>query len=276
MRAAHARPESTKPNEEYMNKKLATLGLLCALVTACGGDGGDAPAPAPAPTPAPSPAPAPAPTPAPTPEGFWVGRASTGTEVFLAVLDDGKTWGLYQSGRTIVGALAGETSFSGNQLSGSGRDFNLPSRTISSGTYAGTFSARSYVDVRLSNGSTFTGSYDPRYDQPASLAAVAGTFSGAGVTGTTAPQAVTISVSSTGQVTLPSTQGCGGSGTVQPRASGKNVYDVTITFQGSTCALGNGVTVRGIAVYDSAQRNLWALALNGAKNDGFIYSALKN
>ena len=267
-----------------MNKKLATVGLLCAFVAACGGSGDDdgtpaptpTPAPAPAPSPAPSPAPAPAPAPQASPEGFWVGRASTGTDVFLAVLDDGKTWGLYQSGSTIVGALAGDTSFSGNQLSGSGRDFNLLSRTVSPGTYAGTFSAKSYVDVRLSNGTTFTGSYDARYDQPASSAAVAGSFSGAGVTGTTAPQAVAISISSSGQVTMPSTQGCGASGTMLPRASGKNVYDVAITFQGSTCALGNGATVRGIAFYDSTQRNLWALALNGARTDGFIYVALKN
>ena len=192
------------------------------------------------------------------------------------MLDDGKTWGIYQSGGYIVGALAGETSFNGNQLSGSGQDFNLLSRTIDPGTYAGTFSAQSHVDVRLSNGSTFTGSYDSRYDEPASLAAVAGTFSGSGVTGRIAPQAIGISISSNGQITMPTSQGCSGSGSVQPHASGKNVYDVTITFQGSTCALGNGATVRGIAVYLSAQRGLVAVALNGAKTDCFIYSAVKN
>ena len=54
------------------------------------------------------------------------------------------------------------------------------------------------------------------------------------------------------------------------------MYDVTVTFQGSTCALGNGATVHGIAVYDSTQRSLSALAVNGAKTDGFIYSGRKN
>ncbi len=246
-----------------MNKKLVAAGLLCALVAACGGSSDDD-------------TPAPPPAPAPSPEGFWVGNASTGTRVSLAILDDGKTWGLYESGGYIVGALAGETSHSGNQLSGSGQDFNLPSRTVSAGSYSGTFSAKNRVDVRLSNGSTFAGSYDARYDQPASLAAIAGTYSGYSVTGTTAPQAVTINVSSTGQITAPSSEGCGGSGSVRPRASGKNIYDVTITFQGSLCALGNGTTVRGIAVYDTAKRGLWAVALNNAKTDGFIYSAAKN
>lgn len=247
-----------------MNKKLAVVGLLCAFVAACGGGDDDAPAPEPEPAPV------------STPEGFWVGRASTGTEVYLAVLEDGKTWGLYQSGGYIVGALAGETRHSGNQLSGSGKDFNLLSRTVSSGTYSGTFSSKNHVDVRLSSGSTFTGSYNAYYDQPASLAAIAGTFSGSGVTGSTLPQAITINISASGEVTAPSSQGCGGSGTLLPRASGKNVYDVRITFQGSTCALGNGTTVRGIAVYDTAQRSLWAIALNSSSSDGFIYSAVKN
>ncbi len=242
-----------------MNTKLVSIGLICAFLVACGGGGDDT-----------------GPAPGPSPEGFWVGSVSTGTRVSLAVLDDGKTWGLYESGGYIVGALAGETSHSGNQLWGSGRDFNLLSRTISPGTYAGTFSEKYRVDVRLSNGETFAGSYDARYEQPASLAAIAGTFSGTGVSGATLPQAVTISVSSTGQVTAPSSQGCGGSGSILPRASGKNVYDVTITFRGSACALGDGTTVRGIAVYDTTQRALWAVALNSGKTDGFIYSAVKN
>ena len=103
-----------------------------------------------------------------------------------------------------------------------------------------------------------------------------GFFSGEGVTGTTFPQAYGVSIGVDGLITLPSTQGCGGAGWVLPRASGKNVYDVTITFQGSTCALGHGTTVRGIAVYDTAQRSLWALALNSAKSDGFIYVARKD
>ncbi|MFT3778898.1 MAG: hypothetical protein QM772_11600 [Ottowia sp.] len=258
-----------------MNKKLAAVGLLCAFMAACGGSG-DEDATGPTPSPAPAPTPAPAPAPQASPEGFWVGRASTGTDVFLAVLDDGKTWGLYESDGYIVGALVGQTSYSGTSLSGSGRDFNLLSRTVSPGTYAGTFSTKSYVDVSLSNGSTFTGSYGASYDQPASQSAVAGTFSGTGVTGTTLPQAATISVASSGEVTMSPAQGCGGSGSVKPRASGKNVYDVTITFQGDACALGNGVTVRGIAVYDTAQRRLWALAANSAQTDGFIYAAIKN
>lgn len=247
-----------------MSKKFAIIGLACTFLVACGGGDDDKPAPAPTPVPQGS------------PEGFWSGRASTGTDVFLAVLDDGKTLGLYQSGGYIVGALAGETSFSGSQLSGSGQDFNLLSRTITPGSYAGTFSEKNHVDVRLSNGSTFIGHYDSRYDQPASLAAVAGTFSGQGVSGTIAPQSIGISISSSGKITMPASQGCSGSGTAQPRVSGKNVFDVTITFQGSTCALGNGATVRGIAVYESGQRHLWALALNSAKTDGFIYSATKN
>ena len=268
-----------------MNKKLATIGLLCALVTACGGDGGDAPAPAPAPTPAPSPAPGPAPAPtpapapapalAPTPEGLWEGRASTGVDVALTVLENGETWGVYASGGYIVGALFGDTTARGNQLSGSGVDFNLLSRTVQPGSYTGSFTARSSINVQLSAGATFTGSYNAAYDQPASATNLAGSFTGEAVTGLTAPQAVSITVSAAGVITMPASQGCSAAGTARPRATGKNVFDVSVTFQGNGCALGHGTTARGVAYYDTAQRRLLVLALNNARTDGFIYVAVK-
>lgn len=249
-----------------MKKQLATAGLLCTLLAACGGGSSDNP---------PAPAPTPAPVPAATAEGFWAGQASTGTSVTLAVLENGDTWGYYMKGGYIVGALAGSTTSSGNQLSGSGKDFNLPARTVASGSYAGTFRAKDSISVQLSDGSTFTGRYDARYDQPALLAALAGTFSGQGVTGYSAVQAASITITPSGAVSMPAVGGCSASGTVAPRASGKNIFDVTVVFSGSACALGNGAMVKGVGFYNSTDHTLIGLALNGAKNDGFIYFGQK-
>lgn len=243
-----------------MKLKLAAAGMLCAMLAACGGGSDDSAAP---------------PAPAATAEGFWAGRASTGTDVALAILENGDTWGYYASGGYLVGALAGSTSFSGNQLSGSGKDFNLLYRTVTPGSYTGTFSAKDSVSIKLSDGSTFTGSYDARYDQPASLAALAGSYSGQGVTGTTAPQSASITITASGAVSMPAVSGCSASGTATPRTSGKNIFDITITFSGSACALGSGAVVKGAGFYDSTQRTLIGLALNGAKNDGFIYFGQK-
>jgi hypothetical protein len=210
------------------------------------------------------------PTTANTGEGFWNGSSSTGVNVSLAILETGETWGIYTSNDAIVGALKGATTFNGNQLTGAGTDFNIPSRSVNQGSYSGTFSSKNSISVKTSNGSTFSGTYVSAYDQPASLSTVAGSFSGSGVTGNTTAQASIVGITSAGVVTS-SGNGCTASGQTKPRASGKNIFDLTITFTGTNCALGNGAVTTGIAYYDAANRQLLAMALNSAKTDGFIF-----
>lgn len=241
-------------------KQFTVIGLA-VLLTACGG-GGDS-------------ASSTAPTPTVTAEGFWEGPASTGVSVALAVLETGETWGVYTSSGSIVGALYGTTTSSGTTLSGSGKDFNIPSRTVGSGTYSGTFVAKSSINVATSTGSTFSGTYKAAYEQPASLAAVAGTFVGTGVSGTSPVQTVSVTISPSGSITVPGTLGCSAAGTATPRASGKNIFDVTVTFTGTTCALGNGASTTGITYYDVTTGRILVMAMNAAKSDGFIYVGQK-
>lgn len=243
-------------------KKIAAIGLT-AVLTACGGGGDSAPIAAPTPVPA------------VTAEGFWEGSASTGATVALAVLENGETWGVYTTAGSIVGALYGNTSSSGTTLSGSGKDFNIPSRTVASGTFAGTFAAKSSINVTSSSGSTFSGAYKTAYDQPTTLTALAGTFSGTGVSGGSPVQSISVTVSSSGAITVPSSLGCSATGTAAMRPSGKNILDVTVTFKGSTCALGDGVSTTGIAYYDATSRRMLVMAMNSAKSDGFIYVGQK-
>lgn len=158
-------------------------------------------------------------------------------------------------------------------LSGTGREFDLVGQTNTTGTITGTFSPKSSISVTTSGGGTFNGSYESSYDQPVSLAAVAGSYMGAAVTGATVTTNLPVTISSTGAITLPETNSCAGSGRATPRASGKNVPDVSVTFTGVGCALGNGVTVTGIGIYEDGV--LVSLALNGAQTDGFIFAGEK-
>lgn len=246
-------------------KQFATLGLT-VLLAACGGGGGGGVQP---------PATAPVSTPISTAEGLWEGTASTGSSVALALLETGETWGVYTSNGLITGALYGNTASSGTTLSGAGRDFNIPSRSVGSGSYTGTFVEKSSIRVATSSGSTFSGAYITTYDQPALLATLAGTFSGQGVSGTSAAQTVSVTISSSGAVTTPASPGCSASGSAKPRASGKNIFDVTLTFTGSACALGNGASTTGIVHYSATTRRIVMMALNTTKSDGFIYVGQK-
>ena len=209
-------------------------------------------------------------------EGFWTGTSSTGTQVQLAILENGETFGFYFYQGQLAGALYGNTKNSGTNLSGTGFDFY--NATIHPGSYSGTFSSKNTIYVATSLGTTFTGSYSAEYNQPATLATIAGTYAGYGLTGWTYAQSVPITIASNGSISGSVTVGgysCSFSGTASQRASGKNVFNVQITHTGNGCALGNGTKTYGIAYYNSSARLLVTMALNSAKTDGLMYLGVR-
>ncbi len=241
--------------------KVIPVLVFATLITACNGGGDSSTTPV-------------TPTPVVTAEGFWSGVSTTGFDVDLAILENGETWGVYSIGNTIYGAVQGATSSSGTTLNGSGKDFDLSAGTVTPGTYSGTFAAKTSINMTFSRGGGLNGTYQPFYDQPASLTSLSGTFTGSGASGNTSSSSVSVGISSLGVVSA-TDSGCSIAGTVIPRASGKNIFNVSVTFTGTTCALGNGSTANGVAYYDSTTRQLLVLALNNAKTDGFIYIGTK-
>ncbi len=233
-----------------------------ALLASCGGGGGGSAATA---------------VTAASAEGLWVGKASTGYDVNALVLENGEVWGLYSSGTTIYGALTGSLATTGNSISGSGSDFNILSRTVTNATFTGSANTKNSISITASTGAAFSGAYSNLYDQaPASFATLAGTFVGSGVTGNAPVQSTSVTVSSGGVISAGSVAlGCTAAGQVTARPSGKNVYNITLKFTGASCALGNGVTVTGVAAYNTTTRQLVAMGLNPAKTDGFIYTGNK-
>ena len=243
-------------------KTLTALSLIAALAACGGGDGDDA-----------SP-PQPPPPVAATAEGFWSGSTSNGLKAYVAVLENGETWGFYtnSSGTALAGAFYGNSTASGTTLSGSGLDFyNGAANSIS---YSGAFAPKSTIAITMSNGVRLNGAYSSDYEKPASLATLAGTFYGYGLTAKSAATYTPVNFSSNGTITAGNSY-CSMAGTATPRTSGKNVFDLRVTFSGSACALPSGTTVTGMAYYDTTARTLFALGLNGSKNDGFVYAGTR-
>lgn len=235
------------------NLKVLALAAAVITLTACGGGGGAALAVANV-----------------SSEGFWTGVSSSGVTVNVAILENGETWGVYTQGNTLVGAVYGTSSSSGNAVSGSGQEFDLGTRKVTAGTYSGTVSAKTSISLATSGGAKFTGTYNAAYDTAASLASLAGSYTGFGVTGATASQSTPVTISASGAVTATGV-GCTAAGTATPRASGKNIFDLSITFTGASCALGSGTVAKGVAYFDAPNKQILAMALNPAKTDGFIY-----
>lgn len=234
-----------------------------ATLTACGGGGSSDSTPLPPQVPS-------------TAEGIWKGSTSTGHGGVVLVLENGDTWGLYGTNSNIPsGALHGHTESNAGKLFGTGRAFDFNSGTQAPGGYNGTYTVNGTIDVSLPGSLRFTGSYDAAYGQAATPAAVAGAYAGGVLVSGASPQAVTVAISASGALTIPAIHGCSASGSLVPRASGKNVYDVTVTFSGATCTVPSGTPIKGVGYYDAASHRLFTAGLRASEDAGFMFMGSK-
>lgn len=240
--------------------RAALLALLAAAVAGCGGGGGDSGPPA---TPPPQ---------VSTAEGFWSGTTSSGFSLLGAVLENGEYWVMYYANGLLYGVVQGRgTANNGSFASTNGLDFYVGG-TVTPVAVSASYQSRASIQGLVTpqaGGSpvTFTAAYDASYETPATLTAVSGVWRGRLLSGET----YTINVASGGTFTGAGSSGCTFVGAVAPRASGKAVYNVSITFNGGICALGTQ-TITGIAVTggSGASAVLFATALNATRSAGLV------
>lgn len=117
---------------------------------------------------------------------------------------------------------------------------------------------------------TFSAGFEPSYDTPATAAAVQGTWRGRLSSG----ESYAINVTTSGALSGAGSSGCTFTGSIAPRAGGKAVYDVSVTFNGGVCLLGTQ-TIRGIGVIGGASQQpaLFTAALNATRSAGFVLIA---
>lgn len=243
--------------------KSACTAAAAAALAACGG-GGDGPPPPPA-----------------TAEGAYAGTltGSPAANAFQAVvLEDGQIWALYGnvSGSTffVNGLLQGNGSSSnGNYTVANLRDFGTLPATA--GSLAATYNAAPAIAGTITVPGAavgFSGSAIPattyRYDTPASLASIVGAWS----LGSTTGETVSLTIASNGSFTATTSLGCSFTGSATPRASGRNIYNVTASFGPSPCAL-PGQTAAGIGIYSTltpTNRQLMVALVDATRSVGSV------
>lgn len=215
-----------------------------------------------------------------SPEGVYGGTltGSTSSAFQMVILENGDLWALYgtQGASTffVRGLIQGAGAWSqGNYTVAQARDFGFQpalagrlngrfedstTKTISgTGSFAGT-----YI--------TFSGGPIPgllhRYDTPASLAATAGSWSLTAISG----EVIALNVASDGRFSGASNTGCTLSGTLAPRPSGKNVFNITLTFGPAPCLLaGQGASgIALVAPLATGQSQLIVAATDAARSVG--------
>jgi hypothetical protein len=126
-------------------------------------------------------------------------------------------------------------------------------------------------------------SYDSTYDQPVALALLAGSYISTNI-GSGYPSSTeidyapgTLTITSGGALTLGSdTAGCAASGTIAQHNTPRGpvgVFDISLTFSGATCPLGNGTTGAGIAYLTDSGAFLEAIGYTASNTSAFVFRA---
>jgi hypothetical protein len=220
-------------------------------------------------------------------EGVWTGSSTAtnnaGTATYqldVLVLENGQFYTMFgvTSGNNLIvyGGDMGTASLSGSSISGSVLEIVAGSSPV-----AGTLSATVVKGTSLSGTASYpgvgsasfsltplTGSYN--YNTAASISTIQGSWTGFLLDNASA----SITIGSNGAITGTST-GCSFTGTATPRASGKNVFDLSLTFGASPCVL-PGQTATGIGLVYTTTSNktqLVSSVFNSAKTAGTMFFA---
>jgi len=241
-----------------MNAKTAICIVAASFLTACGGGGGSSDV---------------TPVANADPQGFWQGTSSNGHAVATLVLETGQYFAVYSTNNAVDGMIEGTLAVNGNSISDSSAiDFVVGASAVPA-TITGTVTTKQMLSATAKEASqtvTFNGTYNSAYDTSPTVSEGVGTWTGtAAGGGATTTMTVAADSSFTG-----ASGSCTFSGSVKPRASGKNVFDGTVTFKDASCALGAGTSIDFEAVI--ANNQMIAAGVNSARSAGFVFLGTKS
>jgi hypothetical protein len=252
--------------------KLFLVSAISVLLTACGGSGGDPHPATPPTTPTGNGANPGTASPVGSAEGLYAGQIAAQFS-WLLILENGDTW-------LLPGSEDGNRVFTPNLL------FHGPAQ-VANGQLTATFDSRTLtatVDGTNLNGSILSSPLPDsdvpvmmsknevvgyRYDMQAQLADIAGSNWQTTSSSTTS----TLPISATGIATLGANfiaPDCNSDITLQPRASGKNVFNASV--DSATCPIVNGA---GIALHyvDAASRQQLLIVLPTSDGGAIVTAA---
>jgi len=208
-----------------------------------------------------------------SPAGLYFGKLGSNALLFSSlILEDGQYWGFYSRSATgrfnPGGLLQGSGAFgSGTFNAADIRDLNpspygvydLATTVVKQVSLDGAFTAG--TNISLVNAAIAGTSY--QYDAPASISDIQGDWSFSDINGYRLVSTVNANGSVGG-----TTSGCSVSGNLQPRASGKNVFDASLNFSGqcrlaAQAASGIGYT---FLADDGSSRQLVVGVTNAARS----------
>lgn len=214
----------------------------------------------------------------PPAQGLYAGMLTNGSAFHLLVLDDDRYWGLY--GSASGGMLRPFGFIEGQGYSGNGsfrssdmKDFWASPATP--GSVASSYAAHASITgtvtapegtVDFSNPVIATSTYN--YEAAPALADIAGSWRLSGPNSALYTFVVAPDGAFSGTTTA-----CTYSGSLKPRAAGKNLFESSWTFNEGACRL-SGQAARGVAfsylINDGATRELLVTGINANRSAGTV------
>lgn len=250
-----------------MRIRTSTLAVLAAavlLTTACGGGGGGGDSDGPASTVSPV-------------SGAWQGTTASGSTLSALVLDDGTLWVKGSGPGAQQSLLRATLQADSGQLNASNVLYFLqqsPTTAIADrGSLQGSYQAASSMTATLTTQSLGVGGPYTLTPMPASTYDYARAASLGDIAGNWLMDAgLSVTVSASGNLTgHDSVSGCGISGNAAPHPSGKNVFNLSITF-GAACSIPN-TTLTGVALTTGSGASARLLTM-GLHDAGTVVYAL--
>ncbi len=232
------------------------------LVAGCGGGGSSGPAAAPGVFQA---------------QGVAQGTTGQGYGDFAIILETGEFYNFTTASNIVLAVDHGTMNEAGDAYLANLTEFYVAANTVTTGTVTGVFTPQGAITgttvFNLFQYTSFSANYLASYNTAAALSALAGTYSGAYTYG---GSPVTLAVSATGAITG-TAPNCAISGTATPRASGKNIFDLSLTLTGANCTPAGVATATGVAALNSVNGSttLYTAGLNAAGTNGFFWVGTK-
>jgi hypothetical protein len=208
-------------------------------------------------------------------EGIWSGsfteKNGNTTSLAFVVLETGEFWGAQVTEATNSGGVMhGKIQTSDGTFTSSMRMYFSDKDTISTPTPNGNF--KSKISFNFTGSEPLQTTYNNAYETKASLSSLVGTYNGNVMSKNNVELDVDVSIDAKGKISGGDASSCFVLGQATPRATGKNVFDVTLNAQGKDCPSGTNSTA-GIGVLLGNELTL--LTENAANNNVIGFSGNK-
>jgi len=209
-------------------------------------------------------------------QGFWDGTTNANESVDGVVLDDGTFYFFYSAAdNSYVGLIQGSSSAANGQFSSSGaKDFRFLNSVSDASITAMYVPKMSFGGTKMSGfgSASFATTYDSTFEQPASLSAAAGTYTGFLVS-MHSLQNMVVTLSAAGTVSG-SSPVCSLTGTAAPHGT-INAVDISLILSGPLCPFATAAPVTGVLFYDPSSGETLIVTVNTARTDAVLFAGSK-